>query len=143
MVPRTLYLGDNDDKAHVRFEINGYVHPDTAEPAGMDLLDVTVHAVAPPVNAAFDVSIRVEEFALLGEYLGEINSGNGPAANFSFAGGLFELSFAPSRRGPVLCAVRLKSIDSAHVRVEYLVTLEPEAISRSVTSLAALQAAAQ
>ena len=143
MVPQTVYLGENSGHAHVRFEITGYVHPDTAEPAGMDLLNCVVHAVAPPVDAAFEITMRVEEFASLGEYLGQINSGNGPAANFTFAGGLFELSFAPSRRGPVLCAVRLKSIESSHVRVEYLVTLEPESISRSVTSLAALQAAVQ
>lgn len=143
MVPQTLYLGDSSGSAHVRFEVTGYVHPERAEPAGMDLLLCTVRAVAPPVDAAFELSIRVEEFAALGEYLAQINSGNGPPANFAFADGLLELSFAPSRRGPVLCAVRLKSIDTAHVRVEYLVTLEPEAISRSVTSLAALQAAVQ
>ena len=143
MVPQTLYLGDNSGNAHVRFEINGYVHPERAEPAGMDLLQCIVHAVAAPVDAAFELTIRVEEFASLGEYLAQINSGNGPPANFSFADGLLELSFAPSRRGPVLCAVRMKSIDIAHVRVEYLVTLEPEAISRSVAALAALQAAVE
>lgn len=143
MISQTIYLGDDDGKAHVRCDITGYAHPDTAEPAGMDLLNCTVHAKAPPVDAAFDITMRVEEFASLGEYLGQINSGNGPPANFGFAGGLFELSFAPSRRGPVLCAVRMKSIESSHVRVEYLVTLEPEAISRCVTALAALQAAVQ
>jgi hypothetical protein len=142
MNARTLYLGENDGKPHVRIEVEGFEHPDTVEPHGMDLLRCTVHAVAPPVNAPFEVSMRVEEFAQLREYLGAINSGNGPAEEFSFAGGLFELSFAPTRRGPVLCGVRLKSIESSHVRVEYMVTLEPENISRALFDLASLDSAA-
>ena len=141
MLPQTLYLGENEGKAHVRIEVTGFEHPDTVEPHGMDLLTCIVHAVAPPVDAPFDVSVRVEEFAELRDYLARINSGNGPAATFSLAGGLFELSFAPSRRGPVLCAVRLKSIESSHVRVEYMVTLEPENISRALMDLSALDSA--
>jgi hypothetical protein len=133
-------LGDGDGKPHVRIEIAGYEHPDTVEPHGMDLLRCIVHADAPPVRAAFDVSIRVEEFVALAAYLQQINSGNGPPENFTFAGGLFELSFAPSRRGPVLCGVRLKSIETSHARLEYLVTLEPESISRALTELAGLDA---
>ncbi|MBV8636578.1 MAG: hypothetical protein JO322_00705 [Candidatus Eremiobacteraeota bacterium] len=141
MLPQTLHLGENDGKPHVAIEVTGFEHPDTVEPHGMDLLTCTVHAVAPPVDAAFDVSMRVEEFSELRSYLAQINSGNGPAGTFSFAGGLFELSFAPSRRGPVLCAVRLKSIESSHVRVEYMVTLEPENISRALMDLSALLSA--
>lgn len=143
MFSKDVRLGDDGVKPHVRIHVEDYEHPDTVEPHGMDLLRCVVHAMAPPVDAAFAVSIRVEEFAALHEYLESINSGNGPSANFSFAGGLFELSFAPSRRGPVLCGVRLKSIESAHVRVEYLVTLEPETIGRALGELAALGVAAQ
>jgi hypothetical protein len=138
MLPRTIYLGENEGKPHIRVEIEGFEHPDTVEPHGMDLLRCVVHAVAPPVHAPFDVSMRVEEFSQLREYLAQINSGNGPAETFSLAGGLFELSFAPSRRGPVLCGVRLKSIEQSHVRVEYMVTLEPEAITKTLMDLAAL-----
>lgn len=142
MLPQILYLGENDSRPHVRIEVTGFEHPDTVEPHGMDLLRCVVHAVAPPVNAPFDVSMRVEEFTELRRYLAQINSGNGPSGAFSLAGGLFELSFAPSRRGPVLCAVRLKSIETSHVRVEYMVTLEPEDISRALMDLAALDSAA-
>ncbi len=140
MLAQSLTLGDGDGKPHVRLEITGYEHPDTVEPHGMDLLSCVVHADAAPVRAAFGVSIRVEELASLRDYLLQINSGNGPAESFSFAGGLFELSFAPSRRGPVLCGVRLKSIESSHARLEYLVTLEPENISRALGELSALDA---
>lgn len=142
MVARTLYLGENEGKPHIRIDVEGFEHPDTVEPHGMDLLRCVVHAVAPPVNAPFDVSMRVQEFADLRDYLAKINSGNGPAEEFTFAGGLFELSFAPTRRGPVLCGVRLKSIESSHVRVEYMVTLEPETISKAVMDLAALESSA-
>ena len=62
MLPRTIYLGENEGKPHIRIEIEGFEHPDTVEPHGMDLLRCTVHAVAPPVNAPFEVSMRVEEF---------------------------------------------------------------------------------
>jgi len=140
MVPVHLHIGDNDGKAHVRIEVIRYEHPEIAEPAGMDLLSCRVHAVAPPVTAAFPLSIRVEEFLSLRDYLLEINSGNGPQANFAIAGGLFNLSFAPSRRGPVLLAVQLKSIESSHVRLEYLVTLEPESITRLLTEFSVFEA---
>lgn len=143
MIARTVYLGENEEKPHIRIDVEGFEHPDTVEPHGMDLLRCTVYAVAPPVNAPFDVSMRVEEFTDLRDYLALINSGNGPPEEFSFAGGLFELSFAPTRRGPVLCGVRLKSIESSHVRVEYMVTLEPETISRVVFDLANLDNAAR
>ena len=142
MIARTLYLGENGGKPHLRIDVEDFEHPDTVEPHGMDLLRCTVHAVAPPVNAPFEVSMRVEEFMELRDYLATINSGNGPQEEFHFAGGLLELSFAPTRRGPVLCAVRLKSIESSHVRVEYMITLEPENISRALMDLAALASAA-
>ena len=122
-------------------QIAGYVHPEVAEPEGMDLLDCFVHAVAPPVDATFPVSVRVDELRSLGAYLAQINSGNGPAGNFSFAGGLFDLSFAPSRRGPVLCAVGSKSIEASHVRLEYMVTLEPQEITKLLQDLAAFERA--
>ncbi len=135
MTARTIRIGEGEPQ--VALEILGYAHPDVAEPEGMDLLDCLVHAVAPPVQATFPVPIRVDELRAVGAYLEQINSGNGPPASFAIAGGLFELSFAPSRRGPVLCAVRLKSIEKAHARLEYLVTLEPEAITRLLRDLSA------
>jgi hypothetical protein len=135
MNPQTVRIGTGD--LHVAIEVLGYAHPDVAEPDGMDLLDCAVRAVAPPVDAVFPVAIRVDELRALRSYLAEINSGNGPSASFSISGGIFELAFAPSRRGPVLCAVRLKTIEAAHVRVEYMVTLEPEQITRLLGDLAA------
>ena len=135
----TIHIGEGD--AHVAIQIAGYVHPEVAEPEGMDLLDCFVHAIAPPVDATFPVSVRVDELRSLGAYLAQINSGNGPAGNFSFAGGLFDLSFAPTRRGPVLCAVGLKSIEASHVRLEYLVTLEPQEITKLLQDLAAFERA--
>jgi hypothetical protein len=137
MTSRTVRIGEGQPQ--VGLEILGYVHPDVAEPDGMDLLNCLVHADAPPVKATFPVPIRVEELRTVAAYLGQINSGNGPPATFSISGGLLELSFAPSRRGPVLCAVRIKSIERAHVRLEYLVTLEPEAISRLLRELSAFE----
>ncbi len=142
MQPLNVSLGDNGGKPHVRVEVIGLQHPEIAEPQGMDLLDCQVHAVAPPVNAVFPLSIRIEELLTLREYLAEINSGNGPPANFAIAGGLFNLSFAPSRRGPVLCAVQLKSIERSHVRLEFLVTLEPENITRILGELSSIETAA-
>ncbi len=135
----TIRIGDGEP--NVAIQIAGYVHPEVAEPEGMDLLDCFVHAVAPPVEATFPVSIRVDELRSLGSYLAQINSGNGPAGNFSISGGLFNLSFAPSRRGPVLCAVGLKSIEASHVRLEYLVTLEPREITKLLQDLAAFEQA--
>jgi hypothetical protein len=137
-----IRLGDVAQSAEVRIEIIGYEHPEVAEPHGMDLLACKIHAHAPPVEAVFDVSIRVEELQSLRSYLEQINSGNGPSANFNIAGGIFTLSFAPSRRGPVLCAVHLKSIEASHVRLEYLVTLEPESITRSLKDLESFERSA-
>lgn len=139
MTSHTIRIGENDP--HVEIQVAGYVHPEVAEPEGMDLLDCFVRAVAPPVNATFPVPIRVDELRALGGYLEQINSGNGPAGSFSLCGGLFDLSFAPSRRGPVLCAVGLKSIEASHVRLEFLVTLEPQEITRLLQDLAALERA--
>ncbi|HTX55863.1 MAG TPA: hypothetical protein VMD47_02045 [Candidatus Acidoferrales bacterium] len=139
MHSHTLRIGENEP--YVAIQIAGYVHPDVAEPEGMDLLDCFVRACAPPVDATFPITIRVDELRALGSYLATINSGNGPAGSFSLSGGLFDLSFAPSRRGPVLCAVGLKSIEASHVRLEYLVTLEPEEITKLLQDLAALESA--
>jgi hypothetical protein len=126
------------DGPHLRLEVTGYEHPEVAEPQGFDLLACVVHARAQPVEASFAYSLRVLELAELRAYLAEINSGNGPPGAFAMAGGLLNLSFAPSRRGPVLCAVLLKSIDASHTRLEYLVTLEPEDISSALEELSVL-----
>jgi hypothetical protein len=139
MTSHTIRIGEAEP--YVAIQIAGYVHPDVAEPEGMDLLDCFVRAVAPPIDATFPVSIRVDELRSVRAYLEEINSGNGPAGSFSISGGLFDLSFAPSRRGPVLCAVGLKSIERSHVRLEYMVTLEPEEITRLLNDLAAFDRA--
>ena len=134
----TILLGSDERKPHLRLEVVDYQHPEVAEPDGLDLLTCLIHAHAEPVRATFPYAIRVDELAEVRAYLAQINSGNGPPAAFAIAGGLFELSFAPSRRGPVLCAVRLKSIDTAHVRVEFLLTLEPEGLTRALADLAHL-----
>jgi len=129
-------FGASGDKPDLRLELLGFAHPDVAEPEGLDLITIRAHANAPPVAATFDLTVAVYELRDLAAYLREINSGNGPMRNFSLAGGLLALSFAPSRRGPVLCAVLLKSIDAAHLRLEYLVTLEPADISRCLSQIA-------
>ncbi|HEY8320808.1 MAG TPA: hypothetical protein VIG46_03335 [Candidatus Baltobacteraceae bacterium] len=121
--------------ANLRLELLGYKHPDVAEPDGLDLIAVRAHATAAPIEAAFDLELAVYELRELADYLTEINSGNGPAKSFDLAGGLLSLSFAPSRRGPILCAVRHKNIDASHLRIEYLVTLEPNDVTRCVTQL--------
>ena len=139
MEPRSIdFLLGNANDAHVRIEVLGYEHPEVAEPQGLDLLECRVHASAAPVVADFVFSLRVMELIELREYLLEINSGNGPPASLSLAHGLLSLSFAPSRRGPVLCAVMLKSIDTSHVRLEFMITLEPQDISRALADLAHL-----
>jgi hypothetical protein len=135
-----IVLG-SEQATHLSVEIVGYEHPEVAEPQGFDLLECHVHAHAQPVDASFVYSIRVHELVDLRGYLAEINSGNGPPAAFSIAGGLFNLSFAPSRRGPVLCAALLKSIDASHVRLEFMITLEPADISHVLGDLARLPAA--
>jgi hypothetical protein len=128
-------LGHDDHKPHLRIDVTGYLHPEVAEPDGLDLLHCRVAAFAEPVEGQFEYSLRVAELLELRAYLNDINSGNGPPGGFNMAGGLFKLEFAPSRRGPVLCAVHLKGIDASHVRLEYLVTLEPESINRSLGEL--------
>ncbi len=137
MLAGSIRLGD-EPSAHVRIEVQGFAHPEVAEPDGMDLLACRVHAAAPPVAAVFPIAIRVEELEELRDYLASINSGNGPSGSFALAGGLFTLSFAPSRRGPILCAVQIKSIDATHLRLEYLVTLEPETITRALREIEAI-----
>jgi len=132
-----VFLGHRD-AAHLRLEVAGYEHPDVAEPHGFDLLKCRVHASAEPIKASFAYSVRVIELLELRSYLSEIVSGNGPPAGFAIAGGLLNLSFAPSRRGPVLCAVLLKNIDVSHVRLEFMITLEPRDISNAIAGLAQL-----
>lgn len=125
-----------DDAAHLRLEILGYEHPEVAEPLGYDLLRCRVLVHADPVEASFDLAIGAWELRELRDYLETINSANGPPRSLELAGGLLSLSFAPSRRGPVLCAAMLKTIDASHVRLEFLITLEPEAISQALSQLA-------
>ncbi|MGR4065941.1 MAG: hypothetical protein ACLQPV_10910 [Vulcanimicrobiaceae bacterium] len=137
--PFEFRLGRDDRLPYLHVLVEGYAHPDIAEPAGLDLLACRLEAVASPVRAAFELAMRVDELLELRAYLSEINSGNGPAHTFAFAGGLFELAFAPSRRGPVLCAVHLKTIDASHLRLEYLITLEPAAISDAIEQLAPIE----
>ena len=50
-------LGHDDAKPYLRLETLGFVHPDIAEPEGLDLLRVRAHAAAQPVFADFDLSI--------------------------------------------------------------------------------------
>lgn len=132
--PFDVVLGRRD-ASHLRLEVLGFVHPEVAEPHGFDLLACRVRAHADPVDATFAFSLRVMELIELRAYLAEINSGNGPPAAFAMSGGLLNLSFAPSRRGPVLCAVLLKSIDVSHVRLEFMITMEPEDISGALGAL--------
>jgi hypothetical protein len=135
--PFFVSLG-HGDRPHLRLEVVGYAHPDVAEPEDLDLLRVQAHASAAPVATTFEFDVGVYELRELRAYLEEINSGNGPMRSFPIAGGMLTLSFAPSRRGPVLCSVLLKSIDASHLRVEYLVTLEPEAITATLGQLRVL-----
>jgi hypothetical protein len=140
MEPRNIdFLLGNAGDTHVRIEVLGYEHPEVAEPHGLDLLECRVHASAAPVRGEFIFSLRVIELIELRAYLTEIQSGNGPPATHALANGLLNLSFAPSRRGPVLCAVLLKSIDASHVRLEFLVTLEPLDIGRALGELSELR----
>jgi hypothetical protein len=123
--------------------VQGYQHPDTVEPADLDLMQCRVTAQADPVNAAFDMPIGLWELFDLRDYLGEIGTGNGPQKSLAFAGGLLTLSFAPSKRGPVLCAVLVKTIDASHVRLEFLITLEPQDIARTHFQLSQLRVHAE
>lgn len=137
--PLTIRLGRSSGDPHLLLDVLDYEHPDVVEPAGLDRMKCRATAYAPPVSATFDVELRLDELFDLQHYLLQINSGVGPSENFTFAGGLLTLSFAPSRRGPVLCAVMLKAIDASHVRLEYMITLEPESISQTIAQFGALE----
>ncbi len=126
--------------ARLQIDVLDYEHPERAEPADLDLMHCRITAHAGPLQASFEMPIGLYELFEMREYLQQIGSGNGPAKGFMAAGGLLTLSFAPSKRGPVLCAVLLKTIDAAHVRLEYLITLEPEDIARTLFALRQLQA---
>lgn len=143
MMPLAITLGEGSAGARLVLEVLGYEHPDTAEPANLDLLSCRVTAHAGHVEATFTMPIGLWELLEVRDYLSEITSGNGPSHHFVVAGGLLSLAFAPTRRGPVLCAVLLKTIDASHVRLEYLVTLEPPDISRALMQLSELQIAVQ
>jgi len=141
--PVEIAIGASASEPRLAIEVLGYQHPDTVEPADLDLMHCRVVAQANPVNATFDMPIGLWELFELREYLGQINTGNGPPDSFMLAGGLLTLSFAPSKRGPVLCAVLLKTIDASHVRLEFLITLEPQDITRTHFQLSQLKAHAQ
>lgn len=141
--PLEISIGPADRQPRLLVEVMGYQHPDTVEPADLDLMHCRVSAHVQPVNAAFEMPIGLWELFDLRDYLAEINTGNGPSKSFMLAGGLLTLSFAPSKRGPVLCAVLLKTIDASHVRLEFLITLEPQDIARTHFQLAQLHAHAQ
>lgn len=136
--PLQIEIGSPGKEPRLKLEVLDYQHPERAEPANLDLLQCRVTAHAQPVEAAFEISIGVWELLEVRDYLQQISTGNGPSQSFMLAGGLLTLSFAPSRRGPVLCAVLLKTIDASHVRLEYLITLEPQDISRTVFDMGQL-----
>jgi len=141
--PLEISIGAADRQPRLLVEVQVYQHPDTVEPADLDLMQCRVSAHVKPVNAAFEMPIGLWELFDLRDYLAEISTGNGPSKSFMLAGGLLTLSFAPSKRGPVLCAVLLKTIDASHVRLEFLITLEPQDIARTHFQLAQLHAHAQ
>ncbi len=141
--PLVIRFGEPDAQPRLLLEVLDYQHPDTAEPADLDLMRCRVTAHAHPVDATFEMSIGLWELFDLRDYLQKISTGNGPSQSFMLAGGLLTLSFAPSKRGPVLCAVLLKTIDASHVRLEYLITLEPSDISRVLFEFSQLKAHAQ
>lgn len=138
--PVAIRFGDEGARPSLALEVVDYAHPERAEPEGLDLMNCRALARAGPLEASFEIAIGLWELFDLRDYLEGINSGNGPAQSFMLGGGLLTLSFAPSRRGPVLCAVLLKTIDASHVRLEYLITLEPTDISRTLFALARLGA---
>lgn len=137
--PVRISIGHADRQPHLTIEVLGYQHPDTVEPADLDLMLCRISAQAEPVNASFEMPIGLWELFELRDYLAQINSGNGPSESFMLANGLLTLSFAPSKRGPVLCAVLLKTIDASHLRLEFLITLEPGDISRTHFQLSQLR----
>lgn len=137
-----VLLGD-ESGPRLRLEVLGYEHPERAEPADLDLMHCRATASAAPVEASFDIAIGLWELLEVRDYLKRIDTGNGPQQSFMLAGGLLSISFAPSRRGPVLCAVLLKTIDASHLRLEFMITLEPRDISRAHFALSRLELAAQ
>lgn len=141
--PLEISIGASERRPRLVVEVLGYQHPDTVEPADLDLMHCRVSAQADPVNATFDMPIGLWELFELRDYLTKINTGNGPSESFMLAGGLLTISFAPSKRGPVLCAVLVKTIDASHVRLEYLITLEPQDISRTHFQLSQLKVHSQ
>jgi hypothetical protein len=138
--PLQIRIGAPQAQPQLLVEVLDYAHPDTAEPADLDLMNCRISASAHPVDATFEIRIGLWELFDVRDYLQKISTGNGPSQSFMLAGGLLTLSFAPSKRGPVLCAVLLKTIDAAHVRLEYLITLEPADISRTLFDLSQLRA---
>jgi len=129
--------------SRLQIDVLDYEHPERAEPADLDLMHCRVNAHAGPVEASFEMPIGLYELFEVRDYLQAIGSGNGPSHSFTLAGGLLSMSFAPSKRGPVLCAIMLKTIDASHLRLEYLITLEPEEIARILFAFGQLQAHAQ
>ncbi len=121
-----------EDGAHVTIAAGGYATPQVAAPHGLDVLECEARVLAGPVRGNFELRIRERDLRALQSYLSRINSGNGPQTSFSLGGGLFTLSFAPTRRGPVLCAVLVKSIEASHARLEFMITLEPRDISHAL-----------
>jgi hypothetical protein len=124
--------------AHAIVAVAGYARPQVAAPNGFDVLECVVRVVAGPLHGEFECPIALRELAALRDYLARIVSGNGPQASFAMAGGLFTLSFAPSRRGPVLCAALLKSIEASHARLEFMIALEPRDIGHALGGLQSL-----
>jgi hypothetical protein len=141
--PQQIEIGGADKQPRLVLEVLDYEHPERAEPADLDLMHCRVTARAHPVEASFEISIGLWELFEVRDYLQKISSGNGPSHSFMLAGGLLTLSFAPSRRGPVLCAVLLKTIDASHVRLEFLITLEPQDISRTLFEISRLAVASR
>lgn len=127
-----------EEAAHAVVDVIGYAPPRAAAPNGIDVLQCTVRVVAGPLRGEFECPIALSELSALRAYLAGINSGNGPPASFAMAGGLFTLSFAPSRRGPVLCAALLKSIEASHARLEFMIALEPSDIGHALGGLGLL-----
>ena len=124
--------------AHAVIAVAGYAQPEVAAPNGVDVLECVVRVAAGPVRGEFEYPIARSDLSALRAYLARINSGNGPQAAFEMAGGSFTLSFAPSRRGPVLCAALLKSIEASHARLEFMIALEPRDIGYALGGLGEL-----
>lgn len=141
--PLEIQVGAGEKQPRLHVQVLDFEHPERAEPADLDLMHCRVTAHAEPVEATFEIAIGLWELFEVRDYLQQIGSGNGPSQSFMLAGGLLTLSFAPSKRGPVLCGVLLKTIDASHVRLEYLITLEPADISRVLFAFSQLQAHSQ